>query len=689
MAHLLEVNDLKTRFYTENGIVHAVNGISYTLEKGESLAIVGESGSGKTVGVLSIMGLINTPPGKIEAGEVIFNGRDLLDLTARQMRDIRGREIAMVFQDPMTSLNPVLTIGRQLTEALERHLKLSRTAANARSVELLELVGIPNAADRISDYPHQFSGGQRQRIGIAMALLCDPSLLIADEPTTALDVTIQAQIMELVAKLQRDLGMAIIWITHDLGVVAGLVDKVAVMYSGYIVEMAPVRDLYMATSHPYTLGLLESIPTIDGSEERLIPIPGLPPDLLQEAQHCPFAPRCRFAVEKCWEENPPLLAVDEDHFSACWRWDEIRGLAAVATKAAVVNVADVTVADEKPTDALLQVRDLKKHFPVQEGLLRRQVGAVQAVDGVTFDVMRGETLGLVGESGCGKSTTGRTILQLLKPTAGKVILNGQDLTQLGKEELRLARRDMQMIFQDPYASLNPRMTVGTIIREALEIHEIGDRASRAERVHELLELVGLNPGFVNRYPHEFSGGQRQRIGIARALATNPAFIVADEPISALDVSIQAQVINLLMELKNQLGLTYLFIAHDLSMVRYISDRIAVMYLGRIVELCDRNELFDHPLHPYTQALLSAIPVADPDSESARTRIILEGDVPNPANPPHACRFHTRCNYVTDICRQEDPEFRNMGSAETPHLVACHHAEQFMGDKQIGLLAQSQ
>ncbi|MEM7117676.1 MAG: ABC transporter ATP-binding protein [Chloroflexota bacterium] len=682
MSQLLEVKNLVTRFYTEEGTVHAVNGISYTLAKGESLAIVGESGSGKSVGVLSIMGLIPSPPGKVEEGEVVFNGRNLLQLSAKEVRNIRGKEMAMVFQDPMTSLNPVLTIGRQLTEALERHLGMAQGEATKRAVELLRLVGIPNAEARVTDYPHQFSGGQRQRIGIAMALLCNPSLLIADEPTTALDVTIQAQIMELAAQLQQQLGMAIIWITHDLGVVAGLVEKVAVMYGGFIVELAPVHDLYKRTSHPYTLGLLESIPTIEGTEEQLIPIPGLPPDLLKAPQGCPFAPRCRFVIDRCLEENPPLQTVTDGHQSACWRWEDIRALGEVAVEdVAVVEEGGeetaVSTSSPRSTDILLDVRDLKKHFPVYEGWLRRQAGAVQAVDGVSFQVRRGETLGLVGESGCGKSTTGQTILQLLEPTAGQVILDGQDLTQMDKESLRQARRHMQMIFQDPFASLNPRMTVGDIVNEALEIHGIGDKGSRQDRVRELLQLVGLNPYFVNRYPHEFSGGQRQRIGIARALATNPAFIVCDEPISALDVSIQAQVINLLQELKQKLGLTYLFIAHDLSMVRYISDRVAVMYLGRIVELSDRHEVFDHPLHPYTQALLSAIPVPDPDRETERMRIVLEGDVPNPANPPAACRFHTRCGYVTDICREVDPEFRDLGPADLPHFVACHHAERFL------------
>ncbi len=680
MTHLLEVKNLVTKFDTEAGTVHAVNGVSYTLNKGESVAIVGESGSGKSVGVMSVMRLIPTPPGRIESGEVIFDGRNLLKLSEEEMRKVRGKDIAMVFQDPMTSLNPVLTVGLQMTEALEEHQNISRGQAQKRAVEMLALVGVPNAEDRLKDYPHQFSGGQRQRIGIAMALTCDPTLLIADEPTTALDVTIQAQITELVARLQHQLGMAIIWITHDLGVVAGLVEKVIVMYAGHIVEMAPVRDLYKNTSHPYTLGLLESIPTIETNVDRLIPIAGSPPDLHKEPTTCPFSPRCRFAVDRCYEENPPLTVIAENHFSACWRWEDVQNNVVQPETVPVVTETESRTNGQKSEtnpEILLEISDLKKHFPIRRGIIRRQVGAVKAVDGVTFQVRRGETLGLVGESGCGKSTTGQTVLRLLEPTAGQVIFDGQDVTQLNSNDLRQARRHMQMIFQDPYASLNPRMTVGRIISEGLRIHNIGDANSRKDRVAELLKLVGLNPYFVNRYPHEFSGGQRQRIGIARALATNPSFIIADEPISALDVSIQAQVVNLLDDLKEELGLTYLFIAHDLSMVRYISDRVAVMYLGHIAELGTRDDVFDHPLHPYTQALLSAIPVADPDITTHRQRIVLEGDVPNPANPPSGCTFHTRCVHATDVCRNEAPEFRNFGTEEQPHMVGCHHAEDFL------------
>ncbi|MEM7112494.1 MAG: ABC transporter ATP-binding protein [Chloroflexota bacterium] len=678
MIPLLDVHDLATRFDTNDGTVRAVNGISYTLDAGESLAIVGESGSGKSVSVLSILRLIPSPPGRIERGEVLFNGRNLLTLPEPELRAVRGQEIAMVFQDPMTSLNPVLTVGLQLTEGLKKHRDISQNEANQQAVEMLRLVGIPDPVERLANYPHQFSGGQRQRIGIAMALMCNPSLLIADEPTTALDVTIQAQITELVADLQRRLGMAIIWITHDLGVVAGLVERVAVMYAGYIIEQAPVRELYLQTSHPYTLGLLESLPSIEGGDERLIPIKGSPPDLLADVSSCPFAPRCRFAVERCWQENPSLEQVAPDHFAACWQWEEVRQQADhnVPVPPGSGETSTVNIEQKRPLETILTVHDLKKHFPIYQGIFRRQTGAVKAVDGVSFHIRRGETLGLVGESGSGKSTIGQTILRLLDPTSGQVVFDGQDLTALGDNELRLARRHMQIIFQDPYASLNPRESVGNIISEGLVIHNLGNDEERAERVAELMTMVGLDPAYASRYPHEFSGGQRQRVGIARALATNPSFIVADEPISALDVSIQAQVVNLLDDLKNELGLTYLFIAHDLSMIRYISDRVAVMYLGRIVELGDRDDIFERPFHPYTQALQSAIPIPNPDKEAERQRVVLEGDVPSPANPPSGCYFHPRCTYATDICHSDYPTFRNLGSETKPHHVACHHAEQF-------------
>ncbi|MGI9332158.1 MAG: ABC transporter ATP-binding protein [Gammaproteobacteria bacterium] len=666
---LLSVRDLVTRFRTENGTVHAVNGISYQVDSGESLAIVGESGSGKSVGVLSIMGLIPSPPGWVESGEVLLKGRDLLRLSADELRQVRGKDIAMVFQDPMTSLNPVLTIGLQLTEAIRAHQALGARAARDRAVEYLELVGIAAPRKRFDDYPHRFSGGQCQRIMIAMALTCEPDLLIADEPTTALDVTIQAQITELVAGLQQRLGMAIIWITHDLGVVAGLVDRVAVMYAGNIVEMAPVAALYAHASHPYTRGLLESIPSIATARGRLAPIPGSPPDLLEAPVHCPFVGRCRFASARCFAENPGMEEVADRHYSACWNWREVRDIEPPETTAKAAPETPQRTASE----VLLEVRDLETHFPIRRGVLRRTVGYVKAVDGVSLTIERGETLGLVGESGCGKSTTGQTILQLVERTAGEVVLDGRSLTELDRPQLRKARRDMQMIFQDPYASLNPRMTAGNLIGEALRIHAIGDADERRRKVVELLDLVGLDRAFVNRYPHEFSGGQRQRIGIARALATAPSFIVADEPISALDVSIQAQIVNLLQDLKARLELTYLFIAHDLAMVRYMSDRVAVMYLGRIVEIGAKDDVFDRPLHPYTSALLSAIPVPDPTAESSRRRIVLEGDVPDPAAPPPGCPFHPRCRHAEARCMSQVPVLRALGPS---HEAACHIAEQF-------------
>jgi len=671
---LLEVKDLATEFDTDAGTIHAVNGISYTLEAGESLAIVGESGSGKSVSALSLLRLVPSPPARNAGGEVLFRGSDLLRISDAEMRSVRGRHIAMIFQDPMTALNPVLTIRQQLIEGLIKHERCSAAVATERALEMLGLVGIPDPETRIGNYPHQFSGGQRQRVSIAMALMTKPSLLVADEPTTALDVTIQAQITDLVADLQRQLGMAMIWITHDLGVVAGLVDKVAVMYAGHFVEMAPVRELYARTSHPYTMGLLDSIPSLDGSEERLHPIEGSPPDPLAPTRGCPFAPRCRFVIDRCHEENPPLEMVAVEHQSACWQWETVRrasGVEQAGRRGTKPNGAD----RREEGEVLVQIRNLKQHFPIRKGILQRKVGAVKAVDGVSFSINRGETLGLVGESGCGKSTTGETILHLLEPTSGNVTFEGQDVALLDKKQRRDVRRNMQMIFQDPYSSLNVRYSAGEIVGEGLRIHRLGDKQQRRLRVGELMELVGLNPDWATRYPHEFSGGQRQRIGIARALATNPSFIVADEPIAALDVSIQAQVVNLLDDLKSELGLTYLFIAHDLSMVRYISDRIAVMYLGRIVELSSPDTLFERPLHPYTQALLSAAPIPDPEAEAKRTRIELTGDVPSPASPPRGCHFHPRCSYSTAICEEEYPDLRDLGTASTPHLVACHHAGQ--------------
>ena len=589
------------------------------------------------------------------------------------MRDVRGGDMSMIFQDPMTSLNPALTVGEQIAESLRLHrygrkkkdswfnavrsvasgLRGGGLSAQVRedTIALLDEVGIPEPAARLDEYPHEFSGGMRQRVLIAIALACRPRLLIADEPTTALDVTIQAQILELIDELQADRDMAVLFITHDLGVVAETCDRVAVMYAGEIVEEGPVAEIFHNPSHPYTYTLLESIPRED--TDRLLPIEGSVPSLVDLPEGCHFAPRCPWAQPECTEGEIPYLQHGPDtvdHRSKCI-------LESFDTSEYGAQREGVAAAASTRTDrTLLEVRDLKKHFSRADDLfdqyLGRETASVRAVDGVSLDVYEGETLGLVGESGCGKSTTGRTILRLLEPTEGTVVFAGEDLATLDKDELRARRRDMQMIFQDPLSSLDPRMTVGQTIMEPLKVHDLpvedppagtSRKRQRRERVNELIEAVGLDQDQYGRYPHELSGGQRQRVGVARVLAVDPDFIVCDEPVSALDVSVQAQIINLLEDLQGEFGLTYLFIAHDLSVVRHICDRVAVMYLGEVVEVAETEDLFADPKHPYTRALLSAIPVHDPTAET--DRIILEGDVPSPIDPPSGCRFHTRCPEV--------------------------------------------
>ena len=597
-----------------------------------------------------------------------------VDLTAAPeavMREIRGGDMGMIFQDPMTSLNPAITVGEQIAESLRLHRygrKRSDSWINgireilpqlgngmdeavlADTIDMLEQVGIPDPATRVDDYPHEFSGGMRQRVLVAIALACRPKLLIADEPTTALDVTIQAQILDLIDGLQDELGMAVLFITHDLGVVAEVCDRVAVMYAGEIVEEGPVEEIFRDPSHPYTYALLESIPR--ENVERLTPIEGSVPSLVDMPDGCHFAPRCPWAEPECRHGEIPYLQHGPDgvdHRSKCILQTFERSEYGAET--AGVAASESTRTDER----LLSVEGLTKHFSQAEDLLDEYLGReqspIRAVDGVSFDVYEGETLGLVGESGCGKSTTGRTLLRLLEPTDGRVVFAGENLADLDKSGLRRKRRDMQMIFQDPLSSLDPRMTVGKTIAEPLTIHDLPEsppsdgsrRDQRRERVLELMDAVGLDPDQFDRYPHELSGGQRQRVGIARALAVDPDFIVCDEPVSALDVSVQAQIINLLEDLQREFGLTYLFIAHDLSVVRHICDRVAVMYLGEIVEVAETADLFADPRHPYTRSLLSAIP--EPDPTVTADRVVLEGDVPDPANPPSGCRFRTRCPSV--------------------------------------------
>ena len=571
----------------------------------------------------------------------------------------------MIFQDPMTSLNPVLTIGRQIREVLETHFGMDKGDAEERTAELLDRVGIPNAPARLRDYPHQFSGGMRQRAMIAMALACEPKLLIADEPTTALDVTIQAQILDLLRTLVAEQDTALILITHDLGVVAGTCERVNVMYAGMFMETGTAEQVFANPRHPYTLGLLQSVPRLDAARKTALhPIEGNPRNMLESPQACPFAPRCRYEVEESTEVR---AAAGADRARPQGR------LLQPGAPGRVPEVAGGGALRMSMNGNLVELTDLKMYFPIKSGIVMdRHVGDIKAVDGVSLEIKRGETLGLVGESGCGKSTVGRTILRLYEPTEGTILFAGQDITRLGESELRPLRRRMQMIFQDPYSSLNPRHSVGRIIGEPMTTHGIASRREANARVRELLQIVGLPADAGSRYPHEFSGGQRQRVGLARSLSLNPDLIVADEPVSALDVSIQAQIINLLENLQSEFELTYLFIAHDLAVVRHISDRIAVMYLGTIVEISPAEELYDNPLHPYTISLLTAVPIPDPVIERQRERILLAGDLPSPANPPPACRFHTRCPYVQPTrCKTDVPALRKLADG---HFASCHWAE---------------
>ena len=662
---VLEIDDLHVQFVTSHGTVRAVEGLSYSVHPGEMVAIVGESGSGKSVSALAVMRLL--PPGtaRIRAGTIRFDGQELLKLSEEGMRRIRGRDMAMIFQEPMTSLNPVLRIGLQIMEPLIIHLNMDEKAARERAIELLTLVGITDPESRLGQYPHQLSGGMRQRVMIAIGLACNPKLLIADEPTTALDVTIQAQILELMKDLSRRLGIAVVIITHNLGIVARYADRVNVMYAARLAESGTAERVFTRPLHPYARGLLAAVPRLDrGRSAKLATIDGAPPNLLAPPEGCRFRPRCPFAIEKC-HQVPPFAEAEPGHLVSCHRVHEIEALDPQAGHAA----SSAKIAAGNGAEVILDMRHLSKFFPIRSGLFRR-ARMIRAVNDVTLDVTRGETLGLVGESGCGKSTLGRLVLRLDDPTTGEIRFEDVDLAKLKRDEMVAVRKRMQVIFQDPYSSLNPRMTVGQIIAEPMRVHEILPKPQIEPRVSELLQLVGLFPYMALRYPHELSGGQRQRVGIARALAVNPKVIVCDEAVSALDVSIQGQVINLLEDLQQQLGLTYLFIAHDLAVVRHISSKVAVMYLGRIVEYAPADQLFASPKHPYTQALLAAAPIPDPVIERTRPRRIITGELPSPLNPPAGCVFHPRCPLATEDCKKAVPETRELGPG---HMVACIHA----------------
>jgi peptide/nickel transport system ATP-binding protein len=678
-APLLEVRNLSVSFEQKGAVpVNAVRGISYQVRKGEFLGIVGESGSGKSVSSMAVMGLLPTTANV--TGDVLFRGESLLGKSDRELSKLRGKEIAMIFQDPLSALTPVYTVGNQIVEGLMLHDKaLTKQAANARAVDLLRIVGIPAPERRVHAFPHEFSGGMRQRVMIAIAIGNDPNLIIADEPTTALDVTIQAQILEVLQKAKDITGAAVVLITHDLGVVAGNADRIAVMYAGKLVETGSVDDVFSRPRMPYTMGLLRSVPNlITAGKTRLVPLEGRPPSLNNLPPGCPFEPRCPISIDACRADEPPLLQIGSDHSAACLRALEIED--------GSLNPADVfprpepIVAGEQVVnerDLILKIDDLKKHFPLLTGaVFKKQIGTVKAVDGIDLEIRAGEVLGLVGESGCGKSTTILEILEMVGPEAGSISVDGKDVASLSKAERLSMRKDVQIVFQDPMAALDPRLTIEDIIGEPLTVHNF-TKAERHNRVGELLDLVGMDASMSSRYPHEFSGGQRQRVGIARALATNPKLLILDEPVSALDVSIQAGVINLLEDLKVQLGLSYLFVAHDLAVVRQIADKVAVMYLGRIVETGDVGAVFAAPHHPYTQALMSAVPIPDPAAERTRARILLDGDLPSPTDEISGCRFHSRCPLFKVLdqtqqnrCLTEDPALRLIDTSS----AACHHVE---------------
>jgi peptide/nickel transport system ATP-binding protein len=676
---ILSVRDLVTTFHTSDGPVHAVRGVSFDLHPGETMALVGESGSGKSVTAMSILNMVRRP-GRVESGQVLFRGKDLLAMREQELRAIRGQAISLVFQDAAGSLDPLMKVRDQIVETIQAHQRVDSRAATMRAVDLMTQVGIPDPEARLADYPLAFSGGMSQRVMIAMALANNPDVIIADEPTTALDVTIQAQILELLGTLNREHGTAVMLITHNLGIVARLCDRIAVMYGGRIVEDGATADVFAAPRHPYTRDLLGATPRLDHPRElALVAIDGRPPSLREEIPGCSYAPRDPLAFDRCWKEDPSLVRDASGRAHACWLTTGNQPLPSRGDEARTFPSRAISSEDSP----LLEVTDIAKRYPAgPRALLGGRTRTLNAVDGVSFRIQPGETVGLVGESGCGKSTIARLVLGIEEPSDGTIRYEGEDVTRLAPRQRRAYNRSVQLVFQNPMSSLNPRMTIGAALAEPVRLGGLrGDRVQ--ERVAELLDMVGLDPAVADRYPHEFSGGQRQRVVIARALAVDPQLMVCDEAVAALDVSLQAQIINLLRDLQARLGLSYLFIGHDLATVRHVSSRILVMYLGTVVESGPSEALTGSPLHPYTASLLSAVPEPDPVLEASRERMVLTGEVPSPLDPPAACRFHTRCpigpNAHPDrqVCATVRPELRDVGDGRA---VACHFAGelQFLG-----------
>jgi peptide/nickel transport system ATP-binding protein len=693
MAPLLSISDLSTEIRLKDSTVRAVTGISLAVEAGECLGLVGESGCGKTMLARSIMRLL-PPGGVITAGSVLLAGTELTDLPERSMQFVRGNDIGMVFQDPASYLDPTMTVGRQIAESVIVHRGADRIAAAGRAVEVLGLVRMPDPERVAAQYPHQLSGGMRQRAMIAAALACEPGLLIADEPTTALDVTIQRGILELLDELRGALGMAVILVTHDLGVIAARADRVAVMHGGKIVEEAATQTLFAAPRHPYTEALLDALPEMAGPGTRsLYSIPGRPPDLTAEPAGCSFAPRCRYARDSCQSREPGLDGAHADHRYACFFPVGPSGPMAADSEASAASPRRVSAwavdrpsgsgmtpagpagspAGAGPSDAagepLLRVDGLVKDYPVTAGVLGRSVGAVSAVAGVSFDIAEGQTFGLVGESGCGKTTVARLLVGLERPNAGSIVFRGTDLAGLAPRRMRGLRSGIQLMFQDAFASLDPRMRVRTILREPLVIQKTIRRRGHRRQVNRILDEVGLPAEAADKFPREFSGGQRQRLALARALIQRPALIVADEPVSALDVSVQAQILNLMRKLQRQYGLAYLFISHDLSVIRYMADTIGVMYLGKLVEVGPAEAVCTAPGHPYTAGLIEAVPAVTADGRAVRPGPAIDSEPPSAIDPPTGCRFRTRCAFVQDVCASQEPPLQP--HAGPGRFVACH------------------
>ncbi len=672
---LLQVKNLEVKYHTRDGILTAIRDASFDVNPGEIVGVVGESGCGKSTVASAVMRLL-PPNGEISGGQILLKGQDLCRLDQEALRKLRGKDMAMIFQDAMTSLNPVFSIEQQMVDALKVRQSGNggQTALKERAIEMLNRVGIPDPAQRIKEYPHQFSGGMRQRIMIAMALLSNPALLVADEPTSALDVTLEAQILELICGLRDELGTALLYITHDLGVVARLCDRVIVMYAGNIVESGGVYDIFDRPKHPYTQALLHSHPSHSLREHRLTTIRGRVPSLRDLPLGCKFAPRCDLAREICHSAEPPAYQVD-GQLVLCHAYGAAWPEAGTASPAAAATTARATATPAAAAgQVIVETRRLRTHFSDHIALLGQILGqkggSVRAVDGVDISIRRGETLGLVGESGSGKTTLGRTILRLLEPTDGELIIEGQDITRLSQGKLRPMRARMQMIFQDPCSSLTPRMKVSSILLEPFRIHGIPVDDTK---VDELLEMVGLSAEQADKYPHQLSGGQARRVGIARALALHPDILVADEPTAGLDVSVAAGILNLLKDLRERLNLTYIIITHNLNVLGFIADRVAVMYLGKIVELAETEDLFTRPRHPYTEALMSAIPIPDPRLRDRRQHIILKGEIPSARKPPPGCPFHPRCRYAEARCSVEVPKLEPVqGGAR---LVACHFPDK--------------